>query len=213
MSLKLAASVLAAVAATSAPALACMGPTVIFQDNFQTENPAWSAPFGGTAISGGKAQVTPPPGGNLAFMVYEGEFIDSGDLCVDMVAPTLQDPTSALGGVVFGFNNSAFAFYTFLAREDGQAQIALDQNGAWLNPVSMRAAPALKNGANVTNTLRVTWKGNSVSTYVNGQPFVPFTIPQAFQNVLIGLYAENDAATGTAPFTYQFSNLKVTNVP
>ena len=211
MSLKVATAALVAMAVTSGPALACMGPTVIFQDTFQTADPAWSALNTPTAISGGHAQVTAPTNGEYSDLRYEGMFMTTGDYCVNMLSPTVQDPTTALAGIMFGASGSGF--YVFLVEEDGQAEISLSENGGWLNPVSMRAAPALKTGGNVTNTLRVTFKGNSASAYINGQPFITFNIPQAFQNTMIGFYAENDAASGSPPITYTFSNLKVTNVP
>jgi hypothetical protein len=70
----------------------------------------------------------------------------------------------------------------------------------------------MKKGANMTNTLRVTWKGTSVATYINGQAFATYTLPQAFQNTMIGLLAQGDASA-TAGATWKFTNLKVTNVP
>lgn len=207
MSVKFATAVFLAAAITSSPAFACKGPTVIYQDNFQSADPAWSAPFGGTpVISGGQAQVTAQPG-DFNVYVYEGTFVDSGDYCVTVTGPTLSDPTSALGGVAFGFDNNG-DFYAFLVREDGQATVYRNQNGGWLTPVAMRAAPALKTGT-ASNTLRVTWKGTTASAFINDQPFINFTI-QAFKNSMIALYAEAD---GNAPATYSFSNLNVTTVP
>jgi hypothetical protein len=200
---KLATAVFVAVAVTSAPAFACMGPTVIFQDSFQTLDPAWASIFDGTiAASGGQAQVT-VPAGEIGGAYYGNKFVDSGDFCVDMVS---SDPTTA-GGIVFGFTSDGW--YQFEAGDNQQAAVTQITDEGQLSPVSWRAAPALKTGANVTNTLRVTWKGTSASTYINGQPFVTFNIP-AFQGSKIGLIIDNG---GSVPMTYNFSNLKVTNVP
>jgi hypothetical protein len=203
MSLKLATAVLVAVAVTSGPAFACMGPTVIFQDSFQTVDPAWAPIFAGTfAVSAGKMQLT-APSEQYAGVNYGNKFVDSGDYCVDMVSP---DPTTA-GGIVFGYTDGGW--YQFEVGDNQQAAVLNVTSEGQLLPVSWRAAPALKTGANVTNTLRVTWKGTSASTYINGQLFATFNIP-AFQGTKIGLIIDNGAS---APVTYQFSNLKVTNVP
>jgi hypothetical protein len=209
MSLKLATAVLVAVAVTAGPAFACKGPTVIFADPFQTEDPAWSLVGAGPlTISGGHAQLS-SPAGEYTLADYQGMFIDTGDACVDMVGPTVADPSTASAGIVFGLSDGG-DFYAFVVEEDGQAAVLRLQNGAWLTPVSWRASPAIKTGGGVTNTARVTWKGTSVSTFINDQPFVTFNIPQAFQNTTFGLMAQNAAPAAT---TYQFSNLKVTNVP
>ena len=210
MRLKLAAGVIAAMAIGSSPAFACKGPTTLFADNFQTVDPAWAL-ADGLAISNGAATVTAQAGGTLNYLNYEGNFFDNADVCVNVVGPTVSDPTTALGGIMFGLGNNGY--WLFLVEEDGKAQIVRNVNGGWLTPVTMRAAPSLKTGANVSNTLRVTYKGTTASAYINDTLFVTFSIQQAFQNTQIGLYAENDAQSGAAPITYTFSNLDITNVP
>jgi len=210
MNFKFAASIVAAMAIGSSPAFACKGPTTLLADNFQTVDPAWGL-GDGLAISGGKATVTINAGGTLNYMNYEGQFFDTADVCVDMVGPSVSDQTTALGGIMFGLTNSGY--YLFLVEEDGKAEIARNQNGGWLTPVTMRAAPSLKTGANVTNTLRITYKGNSASAYINDTLFITFNLPQAFQNTQIALYGENDAQSGAPAINYTFSNLNITNIP
>lgn len=207
MSLRLALAVLVAMAVYSRPALACMGPAVIFADNFKTQDPAWTYNPTEFSIAGGQAKLTVPAGGDTRAL-YEGMFIDSGDYCIDVLSPAVASPSEAFAGIIFG--ESGGNYYAFVAQENGQAAILEEQNEKWLTPVTFRAAPALKTGSGVTNSLRVTWKGGSVSAYINGQLFVTFNLPTAFQNTKIGLYAENETAT---PISYAFSNLKVTNVP
>lgn len=202
MVLRLAAG-LAIVPLLGSAAFACTGQT-IFADNFQTADPAW---HGDLAVSGGRATLTAPPGwSDVAF--YGGKVVDSGNACVDVTAPTLKNG-KAHGGLVFGFTDID-NFYAFTVGEDGQAHVFEKQNGGWLDPVTLRPAPGLRKGGNVANTLRVTWKGTSVSTYVNGRRFVSFTLRQPLQNSFVGLYDGNDAPL---PTTYQFNNLKVTAIP
>jgi hypothetical protein len=208
MSLKLVTAALLAVVAATVPAFACMGPTVIYADNFQAENPAWTAIPGSLAIESGQAKLTAPPG-VVSTAVFEGSFMDSADACVDIAGPTVPDPGTVEGGILFGFNDEA-DYYAFVAFEDGRAAIFRLQNDQWLTPVAPRPAPALRTGPNSTNTIRISWKGSTASAYINTQPFVSFNIPQTFQNTKFGLFTGNDADNAT---TFQFSNLKVTNVP
>ena len=206
MSIKFVTAVLVAVAVASGPALACKGPTLIFSDNFQSVDPAWVQQFGKLTIGGGKAQLSSEPG-KYANADYEGSFVNSGDACVDVTAPTVKDPTTILAGIMFGFTDYS-NFYAFVLRGDGQASVVRLQNGGWLTPVPVRAAPGAKTGANAVNTLRVTWNGTSgaAAAYVNDQSFINFKI-QPFTNGTFGLYAEPEGNT------YQFSNAKVTNAP
>jgi hypothetical protein len=205
MSLRLVSAVLVAVAAVSGPALACKGPTLIFSDDFKTADPSWVQDAGTLTISGGKAQLTAQPG-NYANTDYEGFFVNSGDACVDVVAPTVKDPTmGGVGGIMFGFTGGS-DFYAFVMRQDGNAGIFRLQSGGWLTPVPLRAAQGVKTGAGVVNTMRVTWKGTDGAAYINDQLFTNFKI-QPFTNGTFGLYSEPEGNV------YQFSNVKVTNVP
>jgi len=225
MPLKLATALLVAAAVTSSPALACMGSTVLLADNFQ--DPGWGAPpslvpQGLSAltpvptvltISGGFAQLTPLPG-DFAYANYGGKFFDNADVCVDVLSPTVADPTQAAAGIMFGLNDQ-LSFYVFAVEEDGQAAVLQYQSltGAWLYPVPWGAAPMLKKGGNATNTLRVTWSGTSGTAYINGQQFATFTIP-AFKGTTFGIWCEGDPSINpTVGATYQFTNLKLTNVP
>ncbi len=211
MALKLVTALLAAAVVTSSPALACLGPTVIFADDFHAADPAWGPMFDAKlVISGGQAQVAVPTekNGALGGAFYGGMFVDSGDYCVDIAGPSVADPTAVLGGVIFGLADTE-EFYLFAADQAGHAEVLWDHGGKPLFPVQMRAAPALKQG-NATNTLRVVWRGANVVTYINGQPFAAFDLPEAFINCKIGLFAENGTS---ATITYKFGNLKVTNVP
>jgi hypothetical protein len=200
---------LVALAILGSPALACMGPNVLFADNFQTADPGW---HGEIAVANGNANVTYPGQFNLGVAFYGAKFIDSGDACVDMVGPVSNpnnSPTNGMrGGIIFGFTDID-NFYVFQAGNDGKALVFELQNGGYLTPVAPRAAPSFQTGANATNNLRITWKGASASAYINNQPFITFKI-NALQNSMIGFWAAND---GDTPVVYKFNNLKVTDVP
>jgi hypothetical protein len=206
MSLKLMSAVLIALAAACGPALACKGPTLLFSDNFQTVDPAWNSQFGTLNIGGGKVQMS-SDAGNIALVLYQGAFFDSGDACVDITATGVTDPTMVRGGIVFGATDSS-NFYIFMLQANGQATIERMQNGGWLTPVPTRAAPGAKAGVAAVNTLRLTWKGTDASAYVNDQLFINFKI-QPFTNGMFGFEAEGDVSG----YNVSFSNVKITNAP
>jgi hypothetical protein len=220
-------------AVMSGPALACMGPTVIYQDNFQTANPAWDTSPSGIpitpsvpilSIAGGQAKLTPPPG-NFAVAIYDSQFFPSSqfpsfDACVDITSPSVSDTGQAAAGIVFGQINGS-GFYVFAMEEDGQvavAQLQLQPYG-WSYLVPWQAAPNLKTGANVSNTLRVTIApaggtatGNSGTVYVNGVKIATLPLP-AMQGTKLGLWGEGDPGVNSVSgATWAFSNLKITNL-
>lgn len=229
MSLRLGTASMFFLAVTIAPAMACKGPTTIFQDDFKTANTDW---HGTMAVVNGHAEVTATPfydGGTFVNSTFGGAFyggkhIDSGDACVDMVGPQVSDPTTAAAGIMFGFTD-IFSRWVFFAREDGQAALFhvlpfFDTGGAeaQLIPIAYQPTATLKRGGGVTNTLRVTWNGTGGATFINDQPFWAFKIPQPLHNTFVGLYVGPGfpmtyVPSESVPMTYQFSNLKITTVP
>ena len=193
----------------AAPALACKGAQTVLADNFQTADSSWGPMFGANLIiSDGQAQLTVPPG-KIGGALYGGILVDSGDYCIDMIAPSVADPNTVLGGIIFGLGDLE-DYYAFVAVAGGQAGVLHQQSSRVTLTVPMNTAPSLQVGANATNTIRVTWTGAAVSTYINGQLFAQLQMPQGFFDSKIGLYVDN--AT-TAPVTYTFKNLNVTNGP
>lgn len=227
--MRLATAIMFLLAAGSSPALACKGSTVILQDTFQTVDPNW---HGTVSVAGGQAAVTSTPfydrqnltNATFGGAFYGGKHIDSGDACVDLVGPQVSDPRNASAGILFGFVDT-LSYWAFFAREDGQAAVFeylpfVDSGGghATLTPIAFQPSGALKSGAGVTNTLRVTWNGGTGATYINDQPFWQFPIHQPFQNTFVGLivgagFPTTYSATDSVPMTYQFSNFKITTVP
>jgi hypothetical protein len=226
-------AIVLALAVTSGPALACMGPTVILQDNFQTANPAWDTSPSGIpitpsvpilSIAGGQAKLTPPPG-DFAVAVYDGQFFPNSqfpsfDACVDITSPSVADASQAAAGIVFGQTSSGF--FVFAMEEDGQVALAQlqQQPYGWSYLVPWRAAPNLKTDANVSNTLRLTIgpaggaaTGNNGTVYVNGVKFATLPLP-AMQGTKLGLWGEGDPGVNSVSgATWTFSNLKITNLP
>jgi hypothetical protein len=205
MSLRFVSAVLLAVATAASPAFACKGPNLQFSDDFKTEDPGWQ-PYGAWvtfSIGGGKIQVKSDPG-SFAAATYQGFFMDSGDACVDVYAPDVKDPASVIGGFMFG--GVGTDFYAFVLRPNGNASLFRRENGGWLTPVGEKKADGAKTGANAVNTLRVSWKDTSGQAWVNDKLFANFKI-KSIKNGKFGVYSEPEGNT------YQFGNVKITDVP
>jgi hypothetical protein len=205
MSPKFATAVFLAMGVTAAPAYACtmtQGSQVISPPTFQNADPAWSAINNGTfTIGGGTAKVT-VPAQQWGGVAYGGAFVDTGDVCVDLVLPA--DPNAG-GGIVFSDTNAGI--YMFEIWGSGEADVAEWTPEGWLNPVAEVASSLVKTGANASNDLRITWNGSSASAYINGQLFQTFPLA-ALQGSKIGVEVES----GSNPATVQFSNLSVTQI-
>ncbi len=196
------AAVIAALALSVGPALACKGPNLKFSDDFTTLDSAWSADGGSLNVNGGRMQITSDPG-YFGLGSYEGSFFPTGDFCVDVVAGDVKDQTTIIAGLAF-LEKDNQNMYIFAIRPDGSAMIIRRQSGGWLHPVPVQKFAAVKSGANVVNTLRLTLKDGTASAYVNDQLFSTFKV-QAEPLGKVGLYVE---AEGT---TYNFGRLKVTD--
>lgn len=204
MSLKLTAAALLALTVSSAPTFACsmtQSSQVISPPNFTIADPAWQALNNGTfTITGGNANVA-VPAQQWGGVIYGGKFIDTGDVCVNVVLP--NDPNSG-AGIIFG--DTETDTYMFEIYASGQADVSDATNEGWLSPVAEVASSLIKTGANASNELRITWNASSASAYINGQLFKTFPV-SAFQGNKIGLVVES---VGTSSESVQFGNLSVT---
>lgn len=194
-----------ALAATAASAAGCTG-NVQFADTFGQADPAWPT-ADSISIGGGKMQIKPDAGKDN-WAIYQGAFFGDADICVDVSVNPVSDPTAFSAEVVFWLVDSSNYFEVYIA-PNGFASIARVQNGRALTPVGWRKAASLKPGANVVNSIRVTLKGNSISTYFNDQLFYTIQGAQPQGGGLIGL----DANSEKSPNTWSFSNLKITDPP
>jgi hypothetical protein len=200
-----------AVAIAASPALACKGATVVLQDDFTDEDPAWVTDGGTPKIGGGKLLATSQPG-KVFWLEYGGSYFGGADACIDIAAPTVREPASIKAGLGFmGADGSAF-FVTI--RADGMAGVQRLTNEGWLNPVPPRKSDAIKTGDGAVNTLRVVWKAPppngsnvapdpTVQIFINDKPFINFKTPPN-SNRFLYVYAETEGAQ------YQFSKLIVT---
>jgi hypothetical protein len=220
--MRFAAGFFVAAALVSAPARACMGPTVLFSDDFQQPSDAWQTLRGDRLdISGGALAFT-PNGGAFGVAIYTAQSMDSGDACVSITTPpVLIHPASSWAGIVFGLkpdsNDQASGYYALLVSPSGNAIMLESRAGH--HSAKLAPMPAIKTGSDAVNMLRVTWNGASGQAYVNGQPFGQFDIA-ALKDTLFGFWAAGDASdvltlggTRARGATWKFGTLTITSVP
>jgi hypothetical protein len=210
MSLRLFMGVVVAVAFASAPALACKGREVLFEDKFQEEDAAWDlSESEGASVTIGNGRLEIKPNGGWSRMVlYGGAAFREGDLCVDYIMPQTKDP--AVAGVLFWAANYG-SLFGLLVNTVGEAkimrrQLNKDNKIDTTAPVDWTPAPAVKKGAGQTNQLRVVLKGNSASTFINDRPFKNIKGIGSF-GAQIGLFGWAEQSQPTA---WQFTNVTIT---
>jgi hypothetical protein len=205
-----------ALAVAASPALACKGATSLLRDDFTDVDPAWQDMFsdnghGTFQIGGGKVVIKTDPGYYDALM-YQGDFYAAGDACVTITNPgPVRDPSNIWAGMVLQAADGSWYFPQInLDGTAGVQRLSVD----WLFPVPACKFAAIRTGPNAVNVLRVVWKAPpratantppdpTVTMFVNDQQFINFKItPNA--NRLFGL------AAGTEGYTYQFSNVAIT---
>jgi hypothetical protein len=193
------------------PALACKGPNVKFTDDFRQIDDSWAVDPDTDAVTveGGKARIK--AGASEGFTVLYGGFIfDDADLCVTVEVPELTDNANqpAAGPIFWGedYDN----YYIFAITPGGAAAIVRRIKGRWVYVLGYRKVDSIKTRPGDKNVLRVTTRGNSITTYINDTKFATVRAQVPENGGQIGLHAESEMAHRS---TWEFIDLKVTDLP
>jgi hypothetical protein len=203
MSLRIVAGALIAWSLACPPAFACKGATTAFSDDFTTEEPSWQAVYGEFSVSDGRAQVRSEPN-TIALIVNSGDFFDSGDLCVDVIAPAYPAGGLHVGGLVFGLKDDGNYFAAWISPADGMAGVVAKKKGEWVMPVPGRKLDAIKRESGASNQLRVTWKSGRATVSINDRQLAGFSLPP-IKNSLFGIWAQTEGNV------WQFDNYQITD--
>jgi hypothetical protein len=196
---------------TAGPALACKGPNVKFTDDFRQIDDTWGVdPNADTVtVEEGKVKLKADPSGGYT-VLYGGTLFDDADLCVTVQVPSQTGNGDQLAaGPVFwaqDYNN----YFTFDITPGGSAAIVRRFKGRWIYVLDYRAADGIKTKPGDKNVLRVTTKGNLVTTYINDVKFATVKAQVPDGGGQIGLHAESEQAHRD---TWKFIGLKVTDLP
>jgi hypothetical protein len=189
-----------------APAAACKGPSVLFEENFKEPDPAWEL-YDGVEITGGAMRISAKPNSG-AGIVYSGGTFDPADICVDITMPEVKQPGPALGGIIFAgmnYNN----FYHFWISPAGTAGVMRRTPDRWLNPVPARKVEHLKARPGAVNTMRVTLQGTRATIYVNDEKITDLRVLPMKGATLFGLRTESEPDQSN---TWSFTNVRITDI-
>jgi hypothetical protein len=197
----------ATIGGAAATTAGCTGKAKL--DNaLSADDPSWPSPDDVFSIGDGKIQLT-AEADKGAWVQYGGALFDDADICVDISVSGVTDPSGSYGGLLFWFVD-ADNYYGFHYDPAGDASILRMQNGKLLWPVRWRKVPTLKTGSDAVNSLRVTLKGNSITSYINGQQFFKVNGDQPKGGGQFGFDGFSEKAN---PNPWTFTNLKITDVP
>jgi hypothetical protein len=198
---------LATIGSRAIPAFACMGSTVLLQDDFKTLQANWGAATAILSVQNGALLIKPP-------LNSESDALNNGNVFTDMDACVTIEPTTigpqeahAYGGFIFwaiDLNN----YYEFTVSALGTFAIFRHVADRWITVMTWTPNAAIKKGVNQSNQLRVVTKGTEATLYINGTQLTTFSGQPPAGGGEIGLAGA--AGTKTLP-VWQFTNLKITN--
>jgi len=198
---------LATIGSHAMPAFACMGSTVLLQDDFKTLQANWGAATAILSVQNGALLIKPP-------LNSESDALNNGNVFTDMDACVTVEPTAmgpqeahAYGGFIFwatDINN----YYEFTVSGLGTYAIFRHVADRWITVMNWTPNAAIKKGVNQSNQLRVVTKGTQATLYINGTQLTTFSGQPPAGGGEIGVAGAS--GTKTLP-VWQFTNLKVTN--
>lgn len=186
-------------------AAVCPGSVVLFQDQFASLQPSWGEPSAAIKVDNGEL-VLSPVAGTYTWAINNAGLYDDIDMCVSVTTVAGIDPSQALAGPIFWYQD-VNNFYVFELSPNGKASVWRRQRGRWLAQVEWRDAAGANKGDGGINELRVTTAGGDATFYVNGTEFRKIAGSPPEDGQLVGLFA-GSPEDGAAVF--QFDGLRVT---
>ena len=193
-------SILPAAAAT------CPG-TIVLQDLFTSQTPAWDATVYSQTkflIQGGKAEVSIIQPGYSRVEEYWGARYGDVNLCITVASPATDKSEGQVGGLVFWATD--YNSYYSLMVNPANGQFAVTQklpSGQWAFPVAWAANPAVVQGFGKANALRVQTRGKTATLFINDQQVGSFIGTPPAGGGQVGFYAESEkSATSTDSFDF-----------
>ncbi len=203
---------LAAGLSAIAPALACEGDNVLFQDNFATTDAGWAFyDKDTTKIGNGSLKLRPEPG-RRAFIVYRADLYERADVCVDVAGGDGSTVPAGSAGLIFAWEDYAGFYYFWVSPRNGTAGVERwsDTAHKWLEPVPARKVDNIKSALGQKNRLRVASSGAHAAAYLNQQLVVEFNIKEPEIGGFIGLEA---VRLDDDPAEWTFENFRITDLP
>ena len=206
----LAGLVVCAALAWSGGASACNGSNVILADNFADDSGGWEPDphmkFAAPAL------VVKLPKGQVALPELNSAFLlRNADVCMDSVMPNAAESNPSYGIMFWATDYQNYHLVMYDAK--GKVTMWRKVDGKWLNLYTLDS-PAVKGAPGAANTMRVTFNGNLVTTYINGTKVRDQRAQAPTADQRFGFYIQVDKAVeADGGLDFVISNYKITNPP
>ena len=158
---------LLALAGSVAPASACEGSEIVFEDDFADDAGGWAIHKNVEVKDGSFVFKLPPDAMQSDLNItYTVNTTDTVDICSEAIWPE-GDPAIVGAGLLFwGEDNENY--FQFGVLNNGKFWIARRQDGKWHIIVENVVSDTINTKPGETNMLRVKADGNAASFFVNG---------------------------------------------
>lgn len=180
--------------------------SVLFSDDFKTQDSAWGNPDDKHHAENGKFVFKAAVNTNYTSL-YQGNLFGDADVTVKVTET--DGGTDEAAGITFwasDYNN----FYVAEVQPDGTAGVLRMVQSQWIAPVHFVARESAVKGVGKTNELRVVTQGNLATIYLNGKQIAAFHGSPPDGGQQIGLHAESG---NNGVYTWEFSDLVVRKPP
>jgi hypothetical protein len=181
--------------------------TLLYEDDFEDPESGWDAHNDGDTLS-------IYSGGEYRLAVYTDSYVvwttpepalDLSDFAIEVEARQVEGPLDNNLGLLVRYQENVDDFYWFQISSDGYFSVDLREGGDWQSLIGWEASPAIEQGLDVTNRLRLVCRSNEFNFYVNDS-LVTTLVDDAYATGNIGLAAGSFDEPGVV---VHFDNLKV----
>lgn len=180
---------------------------LLYEDDFQDPESGWDAYNDGDTLaiySGGEYRLAVYTDSYVVWTTPEPA-LDLADFAIEVEARQVEGPLDNNLGLLIRYQEDDDSFYWFQISSDGYFSVDLREGGDWISLVGWEASPAIEQGLNATNRLRLASRDNEFTFYVNDSP-VTTLVDGAYAAGNIGLAAGTFDEPGVV---VHFDNLKV----
>lgn len=177
---------------------------ILYEDNFETLDPAWGQPGPNLSIKDGKLIIQPEVNKGFPIINRAKPFEDI-DASIEVSLTKSDDPSYGAGLIFWAKDYSNY--YFLYVNGNGQFSVQHWVNNRNLIPVEWRENAAIKKGIGEWNQLRVVTKENKATVYINGTEVVTFKGEPPQGDSFIGMRGDSPEKSQNI---WELSNLKVT---
>lgn len=201
-------------AALNLPALACKGDKLLFEDDFQERDAAWSITpteldTGVIAVGQGRMAIKPPGEKGLSIINMAFRLPPSLDICATIRFVESENLADSSAGIIFWADGYS-EHNLFQVRGNGTFWVSRWTDRAWTTITPTAPASGFKIGLGQDNRLRVRVSGQIVTLFMNDMQVARFRAPVPDKPTQFGI---RGGSFGKAPSTVEFRDFKVTNAP